>query len=515
MDMYSLSGTMRCVFFPLIFHFRRKHTHLFRTRENNMEGQKTGVNKQVVARQTMSEKNLRPYSQTNPQNSRTLGLLETIYHTYTCREIDVIPVYFKMSTKHPVTRHHVQEALFTLVDEYAALRLTIVQTGRHSYKFVERKHMPVSIHEQYTNTDETILIEERLHKFDFSRGPLWKFTWLKNPTRHGENSLQYPFHFFFIFHHAISDFNQIRIIVQSLTRNILNSQRVLSTAPIYKRHLCPSIEHVIPLDFVRKVSQPNHSTKWPTCAIDTYNAAFHYEIAELQKKNISTEMCTLQLKEAESRSFFRQCKHHNVKITSAIVTAMTLSFTQLIQTALPSSTSRFVVPVEIMVDLTRYIIDDRIKQSFGSVGAIHLPFLVEMNLLDLKSKGNFWSIAQQCQTRLDQSLATGEPMKVLLRDVPLEINNQPRMGKSPFVLSISNMGSLDDIIPETCNHEIQLDDSTLCINVTVDSMPVFWTGFLTLNESVKIVVGYCNSYTSKQTTFLFINSLRELLINSS
>ncbi|XP_052082249.1 uncharacterized protein LOC127719919 isoform X1 [Mytilus californianus] len=515
MDVYSLSGTVRGVFFPLIFHFRRKHIHLFRTRENNMEDQKTVVNKQVVACQTMSEENLLPYTQTNSQRSRTLGLLETMYHTYTCREIDVCPVYFKMSTKHPVTRHHVKEALFTLVDEFAALRLTIVQTGRHSYKFVERKRMPVSIHEKYTNTNETILNQERLHKFDFSRGPLWKFTWLKNPTKHGENALQYPFHFFFIFHHAISDFHQIHTIVQSLTRNILHSQRVLPTAPIYKRHLCPSIEHVIPLDFVRKVSQTNDSTKWPTCAIDTYNAAFNSEIAELQKRNLSTAICPVQLNETDSRSFFRQCKHHNVKITSAIVAAMTVSFTQLIQTALPPSSSRFVVPVEIMVDLTRYIVDDRIKQSFGSVGAIHLPFLVEMNLLDLKSKGNFWSIAQQCQTRLDQSLATGEPMKVLLRDVPSEIHNEPEIGKSPFVLSISNMGSLDDIIPETCKHEIQLEDFIPWTNVTVDDMPVFCTGFLTFNGSLKMVAGYCNSYTSKQTTDLFTSSLRQLLINCS
>ena len=97
-------------------------------------------------------------------------------------------------------------------------------------------------------------------------------------------------------------------------------------------------------------------------------------------------MCTLQLNETESTILVRQCKHHNVKITSAIVAAMTVSFTQLIQTELPLSSSRFVVTVEIMVDLKRYIIDDKVKQSFGSVGAMHLPFLVEMNLLDLKSR---------------------------------------------------------------------------------------------------------------------------------
>ncbi|CAG2229094.1 unnamed protein product [Mytilus edulis] len=238
----------------------------------------------------MAENILRPYSQIKSQRSRSLGLLETIYHKYICREIGVIPVYFKMSTKNPVTLRHVQEALFTLVDEYAALRLTIIQTGSHLYNFFEREDMPVSINEKDTNTNETILNQERLHKFDFSRGPLWKFTWLKNPTRHGENSLQYPFHFFFIFHHAISDFNQIHTIVQSFTRNILNSQRVLSKAPIIKLHLCPSIENVIPSDFEKEVSHPNYSTKGIACAIDTYNTAFHNEIAELQKK-ISQQKC--------------------------------------------------------------------------------------------------------------------------------------------------------------------------------------------------------------------------------
>ncbi|OPL32863.1 hypothetical protein AM593_09598, partial [Mytilus galloprovincialis] len=40
--------------------------------------------------------------------------------------------------------------------------------------------------------------------------------------------------------------------VKSFTRNILNSQRVLSKAPINKLHLCPSIENVIPLDFEKE-----------------------------------------------------------------------------------------------------------------------------------------------------------------------------------------------------------------------------------------------------------------------
>ena len=465
----------------------------------------------------MSEENIATYQPMERRRSRPLGLLETMYHTFNCRDIDVCPMFFRISCKYPVTRHHVKVALFQLAEEFTALRLTIVQTGQHTYKFVEKKHMPVSIKERHIKTKTPMLSQECFHRFDFSRGPLWKFTWLKY-TGDSENSTEhlYPFQFFFTFHHAIADFQLSRIFVCCFLQNILYSQGALSECVSQRRHLHPCVEHVIPLDLIRPKHELKGHKSYPRYALDMYNVTFSSEISTLKEKQISTEISVINLTEAETMSFFQQCKEHDVKVTAALTAAMTLSFTQLIRKAIPLVITNFVVPTEIMVDLRRYMLDKRTQQSFGSVGAVHMPLQVDIDLSgDVTSKSLYWSVATQCQNKLDEDLAKGEPMRVLREQIPSEIQNPPMTGKSPSVLTLTNLGYLNDIVPESCNNLMKLDEFIPWSNVNIDDMPIFYIGPYTINKKLTMAVGFCGSYTSHQTTGQFTWTLINILKNCS
>jgi hypothetical protein len=102
-----------------------------------------------------------------------------------------------------------------------------------------------------------------------------------------------------------------------------------------------------------------------------------------------------------------------VKVTAALTAAMTLSFTQLIRKAIPLDITNFVVPTEIMVDLRRYMLDKRTQQSFGSVGAVHMPLQVDIDLYLLMSTQTVIFLSLVDFVSLKES-ALAEPSLVLL-----------------------------------------------------------------------------------------------------
>lgn len=476
-----------------------------------MEDQKPELSKQVIMQQSMSEENFGVYLPAERLRSRPLGLLETMYHTFNCRVIDICPLFFRISCKLPVTRQQIKTSLFKIAEEFPSLRLTIVQTGQNSYKFVEKEHIPITIKEMYITSTPT-LSQECLHRFDFSRGPLWKFTWLKSPNSVLDSAERpFSFEFFFTFHHAIGDFYLSRAYVQTFLCNILHSQGILPERIPKYRDLYPSIETVIPLHLVSQKSRFKERNFFPVYALDIYNAAFSSEIHSLKERG-TTGINTVKFQEDDSKSFFQQCKQQNVKVTSAINAAIVLSFTQLVRKAIPKTLATFVVPTEVVVDLRHFVVDERTKDSFGSVGAVHMPLLVDIDLLeDIESKSYYWSVANQCQNKLKEALASGEPMRVLREDVPFEIKSPPRPGKSRFVLTLSNLAFLNDITPEDHANMMKLEEFTPWSNVDVDDMPIFYVGVYTLNNCLNLAVGHGGSYTSEQTAAQFKWQVTKLL----
>lgn len=457
-----------------------------------------------------------PILSKNRRYSRKLGPLETMYHTYNCREMDVCPLLFKLSTKSPVLGHHIRKALSYLVDEFASLRLSLVQTGRFEYKFVERERIPISIREVSAESFQSVLNKGCHHRFNFQDEPLWTFTWVRS-KRSDQHSLEFPhtFQFFFIFHHAVCDFHQGRSIVQSFIRNITLAQGHPLPIKLNYHPFGPSIEQVLPLSLVARNINAVQNRQYDSSALDAYKSTFTSEIVSLERKKLSTEFIKVSLDEQETRSLMSQCRQNHVKITSAITAALSMAFFRLVRGKIPMYSKTFVVPVEIMVDLTRYIIDDKIKKSLKSVSAIHTPFLVNFDISDFQTLQDFWIIAKRIQANLDHALSVGAPMKVLLEDVYSEICNPPASGKSPFVLGLSNVGNLDDIVPEACRSEVRVADFIPWTNVTIDDMPIFITSVHTLNKSLVSSIGYCNGYTSNHTADIFAQHVSHILKSSS
>lgn len=103
---------------------------------------------------------------------RTLGRLETMYHTYYKKGIDICVQGVHLDCVQCVTLSQVREAMGLLQMQHPMLRMFIDEDTEHRFYFVERNSRSVDCSVSYLSTED--LLKEALNKKFLADGPLWR-----------------------------------------------------------------------------------------------------------------------------------------------------------------------------------------------------------------------------------------------------------------------------------------------------------------------------------------------------
>ncbi|OWF41248.1 uncharacterized protein LOC110462780 [Mizuhopecten yessoensis] len=468
-----------------------------------------------------------------PRLSRPLGPLETMYHLYHQRGMDLIVQLMSLKTNVPVTQLIVRQALVFLMKKHPILRMCIKRSDRDhvQYNFLEMDKCAMDLRVTENTNHEEILAEALLLSFDYESGPLWRMVFVEPDVKlcaHLPNSnLNHSLVFAFSCHHAIADGIYLQKIYMDFIEmiHLIQNGRFNALSSMKKSLFLPPIEKILPVIFpygreerrhrLRRHSELFRSTETdPNMsktrsfggkaieALDVYHKRFHSEIANLSSaKRQSTGVIRFSFTEGHSRTFLLSNKENHVTVTSSCVTAACLSLARLLEPNIPDDVDYLAVPVEIMVNLRRYVTDQTMFENYPGCAAIHIPLTISVPLRCTHNVSStiFWNLSQQCSEKISDIVSSGKPIEIMKEEAENELNAQPVKGKSPFVICLTNLSRVDDMVKPELKKNFRLASFPSLTRIAVDDMPIFFINVFTLNKELNVNVGYCASYTSRQT----------------
>lgn len=454
---------------------------------------------------------------------RKLGPLETMYHVFYTRGVDIYAQMATLMCKKPVTLEEVSEAMVCLLKRHPMLRMTIKETEEEypDFKFVEMNPVKLDIRISRNHDKETLLHEESCKSFAVKDGPLWRLTIVDNKAEYPANSSRhdYEFSFVFCFHHSLADGIYLRTLFSDFIEFLDMVQRdTINSSSVKEIEMLPAIESLLPLlSPSRRVISSECSSEDSSKVIDAlyaYEAHFYSEIQKLKNRHQSTKSIRSHLQPTKSKNFLFQCKQNHVTVTGACIAASCISFGQLIKASISSDIKVLNIPVEIMVNMRRYTQHNSMYQAYPGVAAVHLPLTVKLPLSE-NLQEHFWYLAKQCTDDINNMLISGYPLEYMSTEVVHEINSKPQTGKSPYVLCITNMSSVDGIVKPKQRSRFHLKEFPAMTQIGIDDMPIFYVGILSMAQELHLDIGHCQRYTSQSTAAKFSWNIVSMLQNFS
>lgn len=454
---------------------------------------------------------------------RKLGPLETMYHVYYTRGVDIYAQMATLLCESPVRKEEVSEAMVCLLKRHPMLRMTIKETGEEypDFKFVEMNPVKLDIQVSPSADKEALLHEESCKSFSLKEGPLWRLTIVADKASAGARRglMPHEFSFVFCFHHSLADGIYLRTLFADFIEYLDMVQRkTINSSSVKEIELLPAIEFLLPLlnPNRRLVSLDcnNEDSSKAIDALQAYEAHFSEEITQLRNQQQSTKSIRSHLQSNNSRTFLLQCKQNSVTVTGACIAASCIAFGQLIRSSISSDVRVLLIPVEIMVNMRRYTQKDSMYQAYPGVAAVHLPLTVKLPLLE-NLQEHFWYLAKQCTDDINNMLISGYPLEYMSTEVAQEINSLPQTGKSPYVLCITNMSTVDGIVKPKQRSRFQLKEFPAMTQIGIDDMPIFYVGILTMAQELHLDIGHCQRYTSQTTAAKFSWNVFSTLLNFS
>lgn len=341
---------------------------------------------------------------------RTLGRLETMYHTYHKKGIDMCAQVVHLDCVQCVTLSQVREAMERLQMQHPMLRMFIDEDTEHRFYFVERNSRSVDCSVSYLSTED--LLKEALNKKFLADGPLWRIIIQKTRSIIQENGdvcsgcqirnkdrFLHNFSFALSFHHSLIDGMYLVCLLRDfleILQNIQLNEEFNSSKDLEQREILPPIEHFLqPVSWrERSIFVPTRSDiKQSMDALTAYERCFFSEIGFLRSKPERTEALRLNMDRTKSFQFLSNCKQQHILVSGAIMAAASIAFAKRLKKSLQPTVKILDIPVDVMVDMRRYTTEPmKDFPIFPGTAAMHLYFLVKVPLQEnLDSQTLFFS----------------------------------------------------------------------------------------------------------------------------
>lgn len=190
---------------------------------------------------------------------RTLGRLETMYHMYYKRGIDMCVQMVHLDCLQCVTLSQVREAMELLQMQHPMLRMFIDEDTENRFHFVERNSRSVDCSVSYLSTED--LLKEAVNKKFLADGPLWRIIIQRTRSMLQENCdvcsgcqtrnkdrFLHNFSFALSFHHSLIDGVYLICLLRDfleILHNIQLNEKFNSIKDLQQKEILPPIEHFL------------------------------------------------------------------------------------------------------------------------------------------------------------------------------------------------------------------------------------------------------------------------------
>lgn len=451
---------------------------------------------------------------------RELGRLETMYHTYYQQGMDVCVQMARLQCTQCVTLTEVHRAIKILCCNHPVLRMFIQEEENNRFHFVEMNPLKTNCTVSYLSTED--LLQNEVCKEFPSDGPLWRITVQRTESDfHRKDSLchtcQSPnndnflhtFSFAFSFHHSLVDGMYLSCVLSDFIKflDMVQLKDTLLLKCTDKKQMLPAFEQcLVPLAVKDKQTlvPVRCETETSLDALTEYKRFFQNEIVPLRLKPTKTKAVRLSMDETKTSQFLSDCKKQHILVSGAITAAACIAFAKQVATHTPPKAKILLIPVDIMVDMRRYL--TQTFRDLPGTAAIHLPFLVRIPLQENLHSGTlFWEIAKRCSKELSDAIHSTKPVNYLREEVENEIQSvkEEGLGKSPYVLCISNLTNVDSIVRPEQKPRFQLMGYPALSSVGIHNSPIFEIVLFSLMNQLHIHTFYCCQYTSDETASRF------------
>ena len=499
-----------------------------------------------------------------PLLRRPLGGLEKVYHQAMSKGMDMICLMTKLSTKFPVVPELAKQALYRLAEQHPLLRMTIqcTQDTSSQISFLEMEEMRVDFSIASGSDDWlSVLIAESAEPFDIANGPLWKCRLLlprdkntslddnrvhkpetvadkrrdgtdinMNQTTNLQSEFVHEATFLFVWHHSIMDGGYVMRIFIDFAKMLDQ----VHSGPNIDDHVSvsvpPPLEHILDYSshFTRK-----HQT---SCAITTssvrpddsnpsyqtledYNRKFAVEIAQGMHRLPRNDCIYYEFTQEETAHIMRMCRTERAPTNGIFSIACLLALIDLIY---PSSHHQhYRIPFDFMLDLRKHLplkISKGSRKYFQGVASIDIPMMADIRLRNRPvTKREFWEMSRSFGIAIQNEIHSQEPLE-LVRDFVQEVSSskqQQQVGKSPYVLCLSNMGRLDGVLTGDITKRMRLTGLHGHPTVLNENSPVFFVSIFLLNGKLCGNVSFCENYTSRKTAAEYIGQFKKQILSQS
>lgn len=496
-------------------------------------------------------------SETKQFLHRPLGGLEIMYHHNTSKGMDIICLMTKLATTFPVTHAMTKSALFLLAQKHPMLRMTIQNnSGEFSFLEMERMRLDFAVSER---TDWLhFIMEEADRPLDTEHGPLWKCRLLLQPsTRPSEtnpidaaqgttqetkvvahipqndncvqttNGFVNESTFLFVWHHSIMDGKYVFWIFKQFVEILdnINSGINVSIGISEKLPLLPPMEDVMvyPLPQAQKKMTARSvyvCLNPPNVSLHDYNHRFYHEI-QMCKSGPARNGCVIfEFSEQETKQIMRLCKAESVSANGVFLTAGLLAFVDLVYSQSPCK--NFKIPFEFMMDLRRFCplsFPQDLMKYFPGVASVHVPMIADIQLSSRPAtKQEFWEMSRSFGSAIQSEVHSPETFswirKIVNENLTVRKPDKPNV-KSPRVLLMSNMGSLEGVFTGDIATRVKLAALHAHSTTLIEDSPIFFVSNYILNSQLYVTVSFCKNYTSVKTATEYLALFKKNIMSQS
>lgn len=484
---------------------------------------------------------------------RSLGGIEKMYYHSIKEGQDMISLMDKIHSVYPIKEAYVKQALNLLMLRHPLLRMSIKSLKKPSgaiLNFIRRDDMECDFYATDRKDWLSLILEEVQTPFDDDNKPLWRCRMLEalpiqdKPNNHGSQSTHTqtdstqtsqetkhgqpkPFRFkatfVFILHHSIMDgryslwiFHDFIRLLDAITLGTAIDMLGLNELP-----LLPPMEQC----FISPSQDKQHSKLEKSksylefCNNESnnrvlldYKSRYSNEIMIQSQQKPRNSFLTFRCSNDKTKQFIAYCKARNVSINGAFVTASIFALRDLVY---PDRNygKKYEIPFEYMLDLRRFY-DRSISESqvptYPGVMSYPVPMKAFIDSNDHDERNFFWETARQFGESLHCDIDSPEILQWVhnearrLRENPQQSSD---IGKSPFVLCLSNMGRLDHVIQGDLAERIRLVDIHGHSSILINDMPLFFVSAYTLNGHFCGNISYCEGFTSSTTASQYTGHL--------
>lgn len=492
---------------------------------------------------------------------RRLGGIEKMNNIYSSQGTDIICLMTKVETVYPITPLEVRKALHLLRQRHPLLRMSIKGSENiHNchLDFVENEKDTCDFAVSERTDWLQFMLEELEYPFNGNSQSLIRYRMLnstknvrKNEVSHdkfkevngsatdnvedigsSEDEFGYQATFLFIMHHSIMDGGYSLWMFQEFINFLDAVVMNMDLRGVKQLPLLPPFEDIFTVSCHRSQTRDkelkghnltfcHNSTN--DSLLMAYNEVFQNEIEVSSNKKLQNGCLVFKFNKDKTRTLVQTIKSNNCTPKGAVTAACVLALLELVyERHFMDIAKNFEVPIEYMADFRRvgnFQIPDSNVPHYPGVAALHIPLVANLQFEDEKlTTDSFWKIAEQFGESLDKNVGSPEVYEWIKAEAakyykfPVQAE---KSGKSPYVLSISNMGKLDGVLNSDVSGRVRLTDLHGHSSILVDDMPLFCITTFALNGHFCGNVSFCMNYTSYQTAAKYIGLLQKYLCPES